>query len=104
MVAPQVFHATDADLEALALKAMRAFLATLYPDIVKEEEGDTEMNGVEPDAAQFSGIAERMCRSCLDELAEPDKTNASAASKILGIAVSSSRAFVTHLFLAYFLG
>lgn len=72
---------------------MRAFLATLYPDAEASE--DAEMDDVEPSdaktATQFSGIAERMCRSCLDELAEPDKTNASAASKILGVAVSSSR-------------
>jgi DNA repair/transcription protein MET18/MMS19 len=71
----QVFHATDKEMEALSLRALKDFLATLYPD---------------EDKTPIKGVATKLCQHCLGELKEADKSQAAVAVKILGVALSSS--------------
>lgn len=61
-------------MEALALGALKAFLATLYPD----------------DGTPVKGVALKLSEHCLEELKEADKSQAGLAVKILGAAIESS--------------
>lgn len=78
LILEKVFHATDKDMELLALNALRSFLATLYPD---EQAGPVK-----------GMVASRMCEHCLGELKEMEKSSAVVAVKILSVAVEASSA------------
>ncbi|GAA5883105.1 hypothetical protein JCM3774_002857 [Rhodotorula dairenensis] len=95
----EVFHASDNDMQNLALLAVRALYSTLYPDVTpsstsRPREGetsaaeDTEMS--DEGGAAVEGVAVKMVQNSLDELKEPDKNNAKPAVRILTALVCSS--------------
>jgi DNA repair/transcription protein MET18/MMS19 len=89
----EVFRSTDATLEELAVKAMRVFLQTLYPEPVASADGDVAM----PDATpKLKGVVDELINNCTEEMKEADKSNAKSATKILGAAVSATRASISH--------
>lgn len=101
----QVFNATDTDMETLATRAMRAFLATLYPDppITSVPVEDVDMLGDAPEASassvQLNGVASLLLHDVFHEIEKsPDKSSAQAATKILAAAVSAtSRSLLLHI-------
>ncbi|TKA55992.1 hypothetical protein B0A53_01695 [Rhodotorula sp. CCFEE 5036] len=105
----EVFHASDDEMQYLALLAVRALYSTLYPDsdsrttstttvAASGSGGDVEMNeagggeGGKPPATSTAveGVAVKMVQNSLDELKEPDKNNAKPAMRILTALVCSS--------------
>jgi DNA repair/transcription protein MET18/MMS19 len=78
---PQIFHATEADVEEMALHALKALLQTVYAEAESQED-------ISQDKA--SKLAQKLCDTCLLELKEADKSNATPATKILSAAVSAS--------------
>lgn len=101
----QVFHASDTDMQDLALTTMRSLFSTLYPDedassapaTVNEsvhappETEDSEMVPARQDE-QIEGVAVQVVQNSLDEMAEPDKNNAKPAVRILTALIASSSA------------
>lgn len=65
----------------MALAALQALLRTVYADVESQED-------IKQDKA--SKLAQKLCDTCLLELKEPDKSNATPATKILAAAVSAS--------------
>lgn len=88
----QIFHASDAELEEHALKALKALLQTIYSD----EEGKMEIAD-----EKSSGVAWTLCDLCLLELKDADKTNATPATKILSRATSASGMVCLHRLMRY---
>ncbi|SCZ87643.1 BZ3500_MvSof-1268-A1-R1_Chr2-2g05109 [Microbotryum saponariae] len=105
----EVFHATDSSMMKLALECLRALYSTLYPDTSPvsittttlqsdEKDGDAEMPAADADEITKSapaptgveGIAIKVVQNSLDELREPDKSNAKPAVKILNALICSS--------------
>lgn len=77
----QIFHANESDVEEMALSALRALLQTVYAEVDSPEE-------IKQDNA--SKLARKLCDTCLLELKEADKSNATPATKILAAALSAS--------------
>ncbi|SGZ26113.1 BQ5605_C024g09837 [Microbotryum silenes-dioicae] len=103
----EVFHATDSSMMELALECLRALYSTLYPDTSPvsittttiqsdEKDGDAEMPAADADEITTSaptgveGIAIKVVQNSLDELREPDKSNAKPAVQILNALICSS--------------
>ncbi|SCV70456.1 BQ2448_1850 [Microbotryum intermedium] len=103
----EVFHATDSSMMELALECLRALYSTLYPDTSpvsittttihsKETDGDSDMPPADAEEITTSapkrveGIAIKVVQSSLDELREPDKSNAKPAVKTLNALICSS--------------
>ena len=86
----QIFHATETDVEELALRALRALLRTVYAEVDTQED-------ISQDKA--SKLAQKLCDTCLLELKEADKSNATPATNILAAAVSASGVFESDLHL-----
>lgn len=83
----------------LALTALQSLFATLYPDIppvsvaqLQTVEEDEEMPADTPalSSTGIHGIGVKVVANSLDELKEPDKSNAKPAVKILASLLSSS--------------
>lgn len=92
----EVFHATDSGLQELALAAIRSLFATLYPDAPQlhqishsREEGDVDM--LLPERELVAGVAVKVVDNSLEELKEPDKSNAKPAALVLTALMSASR-------------
>ncbi|KDE05608.1 hypothetical protein MVLG_03980 [Microbotryum lychnidis-dioicae p1A1 Lamole] len=103
----EVFHATDSSMMELALECLRALYSTLYPDTSPvsittttiqsdEKDDDAEMPAANADEITTSaptgveGIAIKVVQNSLDELREPDKSNAKPAVQILNALICSS--------------
>ncbi|GAA5990089.1 hypothetical protein JCM10908_005818 [Rhodotorula pacifica] len=89
----EVFHASDTDMQNLALLAVRALYSTLYPDpsaaaTATGNDEDTEMDT--EGSRAIEGVAMKMVQNSLDELKEPDKNNAKPAARILTALICSS--------------
>jgi hypothetical protein len=65
----------------MALRALKALLQTVYAEAESQED-------ISQDKA--SRLAQKLCDTCLLELKEADKSNATPATKILSAAVSAS--------------
>lgn len=94
----QVFHATDDSTLALALTAFQALFATLYPDfspvaapVELAGEDATSMSIDSPRLTGIEGIGIKVISNSLEELREPEKSNAVPAMKILAALVLCSR-------------
>ncbi|KAI5478911.1 DNA repair/transcription protein [Pseudohyphozyma bogoriensis] len=88
----EVFHATDDDSLALALTTFTSLYSTLYPDSSPEKPTDDSMD-VDSEGKtgkEIEGVAVKLVNNCLDELREPDKSNAGAAVKIVVALMKSS--------------
>ncbi|BGP41533.1 hypothetical protein JCM10450v2_005582 [Rhodotorula kratochvilovae] len=92
----EVFHASDDNMQDLALGTMRSLFTTLYPDAAASD--DTEMATASEDGAdeakdetdKIEGVAVKVVQNSLDELAEPEKNNAKPAMRILTALIASS--------------
>ncbi|GAA5933513.1 Met18p [Sporobolomyces koalae] len=94
----EVFHATDTSMQDLALLTFHSLFATLYPDSdtnqTEQDGGDQAMRDAADARADevVKGIAVQVVKNSLDELEEPDKSNAKPAMRILvTIAAASQR-------------
>jgi len=92
----EVFHATDTGLQDLAVAALRSLFSTLYPDTPQlhqishsKEEGDVDMTL--PENEMVAGVAVKVVENSLEELKEPDKSNAKPATLVLNALMSASR-------------
>ncbi|GJN90351.1 hypothetical protein Rhopal_003362-T1 [Rhodotorula paludigena] len=106
----EVFHASDTDMQDLALTTMRSLFSTLYPDedassapaTVDEsvhappETEDSEMVPARQDE-QIEGVAVQVVQNSLDEMAEPDKNNAKPAVRILTALIASSNRLARYV-------
>ena len=96
----QVFHATDPDTMELALTTFQSLFSTLYPDIdptavaklqtVDEDEEMPIEATAEMQSGEIQGVAVKVVANSLDELREPDKSNAKPAARILAALITSS--------------
>lgn len=94
----------------LALTAFQALFSTLYPDVTQTSivklqtvDEDEEMPLVESEIEVSNptgviGIGVKVVANSLEELREPDKSNAKPATKILAALIVSSSEFVFKLF------
>ncbi|KAH8921860.1 hypothetical protein BT69DRAFT_291166 [Atractiella rhizophila] len=87
----EIFHATDATLEALAQDTLRSLLKTLYPPTLVDKNVDMDLEDISERSTrgEITGIAVRICSVCLSELEEPEKSKAKQATSILGICFST---------------
>ncbi|KAK4702028.1 DNA repair/transcription protein MET18/MMS19, partial [Phenoliferia sp. Uapishka_3] len=85
----KIFHATDPSTMSLALTCFQSLFATLYPDVppaaVKEQaEAGGEGDDMVVDApTEIKGVGVKVVANSLEELQEPDKSNAKPAVEIL---------------------
>ncbi|BGP17780.1 hypothetical protein JCM10213v2_005822 [Rhodosporidiobolus nylandii] len=94
----EVFHASDAGMQDLALRTFQALYSTLYPDTPSPAPADGDAEMVDASAAsvgekggeKIEGVAVQVVDNCLDELKEPEKQNAKPAVRILTALVGSS--------------
>ncbi|KAK4050301.1 hypothetical protein OIV83_003622 [Microbotryomycetes sp. JL201] len=91
----EVFHATDGSLQDLSLSALQSLFATLYPDgETPASVVDVDMHmpevGKIPHADDIEGVAVKVVGSALEELKEPDKSNAKPACRVLSTLLLSS--------------
>ncbi|GAA5820973.1 hypothetical protein JCM3770_006154 [Rhodotorula araucariae] len=99
----EVFHASDDEMQDLALGTMRALFATLYPDRATIE--DVEMVSAGEEGAgektdeidKIEGVAVKVVQNSLDELAEPEKNNAKPAMRILTALIASSNRLASYV-------
>lgn len=111
----QIFHASDEHTADLAVVAFQSLFATLYPDlstvarvgadasITTVEEADEETVTAE-DAAMVidsplgvTGVGIKVVNNSLEELREPDKSNAKPAVRILAALMLASSMFLIAL-------
>lgn len=83
----------------LALAAFTSLFATLYPDMPTariteiSEHGDTDQSMPAADSQDdIRGVAVKVVANALEELKEPDKSNAKPAVRILTAFMASSSA------------
>ncbi len=83
-------------MQDLALAAIRSLFATLYPDTPQlhqithsKEDGDVDM--ALPENEAVAGVAVKVVDNSLEELTEPDKSNAKPAAQVLTALMSASR-------------
>lgn len=102
----QVFHASDTDMQDLALHTFRSLYATLYPDHLAlpveethaSDGADVEMSSAaDAEDDEIEGVAVKAVLNSLDELQEPDKNNAKPAVRILTAFIAASSASTDHL-------
>jgi DNA repair/transcription protein MET18/MMS19 len=100
---PQVFHATDNDTMELALATAQSLFRTLYPDVSPVEvpklqtvDEDEEMPMEMTTGVQ--GIGVKVVQNSLEELKEPDKSNAKPAVRILAALIGASSESVVGTF------
>ncbi|BGP09496.1 hypothetical protein JCM10049v2_005369 [Rhodotorula toruloides] len=103
----EVFHASDTDMQDLALHTFRSLYATLYPDhpalpVVEEthaaDGGDVEMSSpADTEEDKIEGVAVKAVLNSLDELQEPDKNNAKPAVRILTAFVAASNRLARYV-------
>lgn len=106
----QVFHATDEATAELAIIAFQSLFATLYPDpsslvrvggdptMLPVEEGDEDAIEVDRDDTVMltevpmgvEGVGVKVVANSLEELKEPDKSNAQPAVRILAALTQAS--------------
>lgn len=107
----QIFHASDERTADLAVVAFQSLFATLYPDpsslvrvggdpsLVPVEEGDEDSIAVEEDELvavltelplAVEGVGVKVIANSLEELREPDKSNAKPAVRILAALMLAS--------------
>lgn len=77
----------------LALEAYGSLFKTLYPDrpaavVTSSSANDMDVDVTEPLDAK--GVAEKVTKNCLNELDEPEKSNAKPATRILSVMVSTT--------------
>ncbi|BGP33480.1 hypothetical protein JCM10296v2_005284 [Rhodotorula toruloides] len=102
----EVFHASDTDMQDLALHTFRSLYATLYPDhpaLPVEEThaavgGDVEMSSAAAaEDDKIEGVAVKAVLNSLDELQEPDKNNAKPAVRILTAFIAASNRLARYV-------
>ena len=90
----EVFHASDNVTAELALTTFQSLFATLYPDnppaLVKEVGAEDEEMATVESPKGVEGVGVKVVANSLDELKEPDKSNAKPAIKILAALIASS--------------
>ncbi|GEM08663.1 DNA repair/transcription protein [Rhodotorula toruloides] len=104
----EVFHASDGDMQDLALHTFRSLYATLYPDHparrvdeadhTTSEGGDVEMSSsMDAEDEKIEGVAVKAVLNSLDELQEPDKNNAKPAVRILTAFIAASNRLARYV-------
>ncbi|ORY74067.1 ARM repeat-containing protein [Leucosporidium creatinivorum] len=90
----EVFHATDDDTAELALTTFKSLFSTLYPDnspVAVKEHGAEDEEMAAPEAVSgVEGVGVKVVANSLEELREPDKSNAKPATRILAALITSS--------------
>ncbi|KAM0786372.1 hypothetical protein ACM66B_001840 [Microbotryomycetes sp. NB124-2] len=91
----EIFHATETSLQDLSLSAMQSLFATLYPDETPAsvESGDVHMAELEDKGAtseELAGVAVKVVGNAIEELKEPDKSNAKPACRVLSTLIMTS--------------
>lgn len=88
----EVFHASDDGTLELALTTFQSLFATLYPDLspMPMPTDDASMVVEQPRLTGIEGIGIKVIANSLDELREPDKSNAKPAARILAALLVSS--------------
>lgn len=93
----------------LALVTFKSLFSTLYPDVTltsvvnlqtvdEDEEMTSEIEVEQSNPTGVSGIGVKVVANSLDELREPDKSNAKPAVKILAALIASSSTFFDIFF------
>ena len=85
----EVFHATETSIQDLALITFHSLFSTLYPDSLPEKKEDNDEIMVDREE-RIEGIAVQVVRNSLDELEEPEKSNAKPALRILVSLIAAS--------------
>ena len=96
----EIFHASasEAELEHFYLAALTSLVATMYPTVAPDEDEKDAMDHdavatPKPDPTPApTGILADLLKVCLDELKEPDKSNATPAIKMVSAAIAGSDA------------
>ncbi|GAA6016857.1 hypothetical protein JCM11491_001829 [Sporobolomyces phaffii] len=88
----EVFHATDSGMQDLALETFHALFNTLYPDPApRDGEGEDVVMEDSTKDDTVKGIAVQVVKNCLDEVDEPEKSNAKPATRILVTLAAASK-------------
>ncbi|GAA5981336.1 hypothetical protein JCM11641_005289 [Rhodosporidiobolus odoratus] len=100
----EVFHASDTDMQDLALTTFHSLYSTLYPDSLPSESAtsageDSEMpSSDEKDQRdKVEGIAIQVVENSLDEFKEPEKNNAKPAVRILTALMAASNRLARYI-------
>ncbi|KAM0750891.1 hypothetical protein T439DRAFT_325940 [Meredithblackwellia eburnea MCA 4105] len=101
----EVFHATSDEMQDLALDCFQSLMATLYPDSPSPSPSSNETNEMDVDtpptsvsnSKEIKGVAVKVVKNSLDELQEPDKSNAKPATRVLVALMGASNRLADYI-------